>query len=100
MLVVLDASVHVHAATSAGVALDRRIRVDDLELVGVLRDLDLVFRHDRDDGEIRAFGLPALGAAARVLVRYIRTDTDFDRILRAFADERSARKVLRTGLDA
>src|SRR5262245_22822228 len=62
MPLVLDPAIHVHAAAGAGIALDRRARVDDLQLVGALCDLHLVFPDHGDDGERRARRLPALGA--------------------------------------
>ena len=65
---VLDAAVHVGAAALAGVALDGGRGVDDLQLVAVLGHRDVVARHNGDDREHRAFRLPALGAAAGMVV--------------------------------
>jgi hypothetical protein len=59
-----DAAEHVHTAVLAGVALDHGRFVDDGELVLVGGDAQLVAGHDADDGEERAGGLPAFGAAA------------------------------------
>lgn len=64
----LDAAVQVGAAAGAGVALDRGLGVHDAELRLVGRDRQVVPRHDADDAEERACGLPALGAAAGVVV--------------------------------
>lgn len=64
-----DAAEHVHAAVLARVALDRRRRVHDLELLRVGRDPKLVAGYDADDGEERALRLPALGAAACLVLR-------------------------------
>jgi hypothetical protein len=73
---VFYAAVHVNAAPGAGVALDRRRLVDDLKLVSVRDNLDLVTADDGDLAEDRALGLPALGAAADVIVRCLRSDPD------------------------
>src|SRR5215831_1112842 len=66
MLCVLDAAIHVHPAIFAGVTLDGRIGIHDLELVGVLGNTQLVARHNRDLREHCARGLPAFGASATV----------------------------------
>ena len=71
-------------------ALDRRRLVDDLQLVAVLDHLDIVARNHGDDGESRAGGLPAFGAAAGVVVGHIALDGDLDRLVRAFADKGAA----------
>ena len=68
MVLVFDAAVHVHATAGAGITLDRGIGVDDLELLGVGGDAELVASDDRHLGEHRALRLPALGAAAYVIV--------------------------------
>src|SRR5262245_30499853 len=65
---VLDAAIHVDAAIFAGVPLDGRIGIHDLELVGVLGNTQLAARHNRDLREHCARGLPALGASAYVIV--------------------------------
>src|SRR5215813_3300035 len=67
MLCVLDAAIHVDAAIFAGVPLDGRIGIHDLELVGVLGNTQLVARHNRDLREHCARGLPAFGASADVM---------------------------------
>jgi hypothetical protein len=48
MRLVLDATEHVHAAADAGMALDCRIGIDDLQLLFVGGDLDFVARDDGD----------------------------------------------------
>ena len=95
MALVLDAAIHMRAAGLAGVPLDRRRRIDDLQLVAVLEHLDVVARHHGDHREGRAFGLPAFGAAAGVVVGDIALDADLDRLVLAFADQGSAGKVAR-----
>ena len=64
---ILDAPVYVHGAAGAAKALDRRRRIDDLELLGVRRDLELAALDDRHDREPRVRRLLALGAAAGVI---------------------------------
>ena len=68
MLGVLDPPVHVDAAALAGIALDGGARIDDGEFVAVLRHRQVGARHHGDDGEDRAGRLPALGAAAGMVV--------------------------------
>src|SRR5256885_15725993 len=89
----LDAAVHVNAASGTGVALNRRARVDDLELLAVGRDGELVPRHHRDHREERALGLPALGAAARMIERHVRPAADRDRRLGALARQGTAGEI-------
>src|SRR5262245_987074 len=97
MFRVLDAAIYVHAAISAGVPLDRRIGVHDLELVGILGNTQLVARHNRDLREQRACGLPAFGASAYVIKSALRCDAHLDGIAPAFARERYSREVRRAG---
>ena len=68
MALVLDAAVHGRR-TPCRHALDRRLRIDDGELVPVRFHAELVARDHRDLGEQRPFRLPALRAAADVVVR-------------------------------
>src|SRR4029450_10216680 len=57
-------------------------------------------RHHGDDGEDRALGLPAFGAAAGVVVGDIALDPDLDRPVAAFADQGAAGKAARAALHA
>jgi glutathione S-transferase len=79
---VLDSAVHVHAAAAARVALDRRIRIDDLELLRIGADAQVVAADHRDLHEGRARRLPALRAATDVVVRRVALETDGDGRLR------------------
>jgi hypothetical protein len=97
---VVDAAVHMHAAGLAGVALDGGVGIDDLELVAVGRDRKVVARRDRHDGEQRAFGLPALGAAACMVMGGLALDRHRDLVVRTLAVEGAAREVRGSGLDA
>ena len=94
---VLDAAIHVNAAVLAGIAMDGGGGIRDLKLVPVRRDADAVARHDRDLRKQRAFGLPALRAAAYVIVRALRTDRHLDGILTAVARKGPAREIRRSG---
>jgi hypothetical protein len=93
MLRILDAAVHMYAAGSAGVALNGRIGVHDLEPFGILGDAQLIARHDGDLGEQRTCGFPALGASTHVIVGALRRYAHLDGIARALAHERPAREV-------
>src|SRR5262249_15510092 len=93
VLGVLDATIHVHAAPRAGVALDRRIAVHDLEFVGTFADRKLVARYNRHLRELRASRLPALGAATDVVVGGLRGDTDLDGTAGALAHQGAPGKV-------
>src|SRR4030095_4891706 len=95
-----DASVHVYAAAVAGMALDRGAAIDHGELLAVGGHAYVVLRHDGDHGEHRARRLPALGAAAGVVVSDVALDGDGDGIRGAVAAERAALEFLVAGLDA
>ena len=95
MALVLDAAVHMGAADLAGVTLDRRRASTIAQLVFVLQHRDVFARHHGDDGEGRAVGLPAFGAAAGVVVGDVALDGDLDGAVAAFADQRAARKNVR-----
>src|SRR6202022_3435356 len=82
---VLDAAEHVGAAGPASVSLDRRRRVDDAQLVAVLENRYVVARDNSDDRKGGALRLPALGAAAGMIVGDIALDADLDRLVLAFA---------------
>ena len=100
MAFVLDAAVHMRAASLAGVTLDRRRGVDDLELVAVFEHGDVVAGDHGDDRKGGALGLPAFGAAAGVVVGDIALDADLDRPVLAFADQRAAGKAAGAFFDA
>jgi hypothetical protein len=87
MVLVLDSAIHMNAAARAGVPLDRGPRIHSLQLVRVLRDLQVVSRDDRDDGKLRSGRFPALRAPTRMIIGDRAFNFDFYRILRAFADE-------------
>src|SRR5436305_10269552 len=95
MRLVFDAAVHMRAANLASVALDRRRGIDDLKLVAVFQHLDVVARDHRDDGEGRTLRLPALGAAAGVIMGNVAGDGDLDRLVLALADQGAAGKAAR-----
>src|SRR5262245_54127223 len=97
---ILDAAVHVSSAGVAGAALDHRRWIDDLQLVAILEHRHVLAWHDRDNREGRPFRFPALGAAAGVVVGDVALDADFNRPIRAFADQRAAGKSARAFLDA
>src|SRR5579871_1501877 len=84
---VLDAAVHMRAASLAGVALDHSGGVDDLQLVAVLQHRNVLPWHDGDDGEVCALRLPALGAAAGVVMGDVALDANLDGVVGAFADQ-------------
>src|SRR5215468_6676097 len=100
MRLVLDAPKHMDAASGASVALNCCRRVDNLKLIAVSRNADLVARNDGDNGELRTGGLPALRAAAGVIMGRLRSYRNGNRTLTAFALERAALEVLGAGLDA
>ncbi|MNE48738.1 hypothetical protein D3C80_1432220 [compost metagenome] len=100
MCAVLDAAIQVHAALAAGVPLNGRLGVDHRQFLGMLGDPELVARHHCDQGEQRALGLPALGAAAGVIVGRLRGNLHPHGVLGAAADEGAAGEILGTRLDA
>jgi hypothetical protein len=72
--------------TLQGVALDRRRGVNDAKLVAIFEHRHVVARDHGDDGKGRPVGLPALGAAAGVIVRDVSLDAALDPLVLAFAD--------------
>src|SRR5580704_13449176 len=100
MIPVLDAAVHVHTATGAGVPLNGRIGVDHFELVGIPGDVELIARHDGDFREQRPRGLPAFGASTYVVIGALARDGHLDGIAGASAREYSAREIWCSGLHA
>ena len=63
-----NASIHVHFAVFAGVALDHCVLVDDVEFAFACGDGDGGAGDNAYDAEDCAGGFPAFGAAARVVV--------------------------------
>src|ERR1700730_1919833 len=100
MLRVLDPAVHVNPAPSAGIALNGRVGIYDLELLGVISHAQLVARHHGDLREQRALGFPAFGASAYVIVRALTRDAHLDGIACAFALQRATRKLRGARFDA
>src|SRR6185437_5908979 len=98
MLCVLDAAIHVDAAIFAGVTLDGRVSIHDLEPIGILGSTELIARHNRDLREQRALGLPAFGASAYVIVGALGRDAHLYETTRALAHKRPSREVRRAGL--
>ena len=92
VILVLDPAVHVHATLGARIALDCCLLVDDLQLVLVGRHRQLVARDHAYDRECRTFRLPALGAAAGVVVGDLRVDLDLHLVTGAPAFEGPARE--------
>ena len=100
VLGIFDAPVHMHATPRAGVPLDRRVGIHDLQFLGTLADVQLVAWHNGDLRERGASRLPALGASADVIVRRLGTDADLNGIARALAHQRPARKARCAGSHA
>jgi hypothetical protein len=69
------------------------IRIDDLELVAIRGDGEILARHDGDHGESRACRLPALRAAANVIMRGVASDADRYGVGVALTFERSAGEI-------
>ena len=86
------------AAILAAVTLDRRVLVDDLQLFGARDHLDGVTANHGDLREDRAFGFPAFGAAAGMIVRRLRGHLDDHGIGGAVACQGATGKALLGGL--
>src|SRR5580704_6966446 len=94
MSALLDATIHMCAADLARVTLNGRTGIDNGQLVAVLGHRDLVTRRHGHYREQRTLGLPALRAAAGMVVRRLGLDGNLDRVLGAFTHQRAASKVL------
>src|SRR5574341_2220100 len=83
MLVVIDASVHMHAAILACVSLDDRLGVHRGKFVSIRAYLEVVPRHHRHLREQRAGRFPALGATAYMVVGALAFDRHRNFFVRA-----------------
>lgn len=77
-VLLLDATKEVHATLLAGMALNGGGLVDHGELGLVGGHRELVLGNDAHDTEKGALGLPALGAAAGMVVQDVGAEGDFD----------------------
>src|SRR5688500_18160728 len=93
VILIVDAPVHVDAATRARVPLDGRARVHDRQLVLVRSHAEFVARHDRDLREQRAARFPALRAAANVVMGGLALDRYCNLAVRTLAVQRTASEV-------
>src|SRR5579863_947873 len=98
MVLVLDAAVHMGATGTAGITLDGRLLVDDLQLVAIRADAQLIAADDGYDREQRALGLPALGAAAHVIEGGVALERYGHRRGAAQTGERPSREIRLAGL--
>src|SRR5881628_2505477 len=89
----------MNAATLTGIPLDRCFGIDDRQLIRIVHDGDFVTRNDGYHQEQRALGLPAFRAPANMIVGGLRLHGHLHRVLRALAEERSAREALCAWLD-
>src|SRR2546421_11130658 len=92
MPLVLDAAEHMRAANPACMTLDRRRRIDHMELVTVLENGDVFARHDRNHREGRSLRLPAFLTAAGVVVGDVDLYAILDLPVLDFADQVSSVK--------
>src|SRR6202012_707635 len=93
MPLIFDPAVHMRAADLAGMTLDRRRCVDDLQLVTVFENRHVVARNHRDNRKGCPFRLPAFGAAAGVIIGDVPLDADLARPVRTFAYQRATGKT-------
>jgi hypothetical protein len=75
-------------------APDHGLFVNHFELVSVCGNVHRVTRHDCHHRKQGTFRLPALAAAADVVVGGLTRYGDGDRVISAFADQRSAAESL------
>src|SRR6185295_10411098 len=95
MRLVLDAAVHMGTAHLAGVALDGRRGIYDLQLVAVFRHFHVVARHNGDHRKSCALWLPAFGAAAGMVMSDVAGDGNLDRLVLALADQGASGEAAR-----
>lgn len=92
-MVCYDATEEVHTALFACVSLDGRLFVDDMEFLAVGGHRKLVDRDDANDGEESACRLPALRAAACMVVEDVAGECNFNLVLGAVAVQLPAREI-------
>src|SRR5262245_16333283 len=100
MIFVLDPTVHVHSAFLAGMPLDGCGSIHHSKLVRVPRHAQLVTRHDSDLCEQCTFRFPTLRAATHVVVGALPLDAHLNSVMSALANQRPARKIFPSKLDA
>lgn len=90
---ILDSTEHVDSAFAACMSQNDGFGIDDLKLRPVLLDGHVVAGNDADNGEERAGRLPALRAAACVVVGNVALETDDDFIRGAATKQIASREV-------
>ena len=84
----------MNTTVSAGMSLNSGALVNDVELVLVGSHLELVLGDNTNDGEEGALGLPALGAAAGVVVGNIARKDNLNRVALAVASTLAAFEIV------
>jgi hypothetical protein len=84
---IFNAAIHVSTALHASVTTDRGIFVNHPQFVTVGGDFQFVARNNRNNGEHRTIRLPALGAAARMVVSCLRSQLNNNRLMGAVASK-------------
>jgi hypothetical protein len=89
----LNSTVHVDSAFAACLSQNDGCGIDDLKLRFVCLDSQVVAGNNADHGEERAGGLPALRAAACMVVGNVALETDDDFIRGAATKQIASREV-------
>lgn len=82
---IFNAAIHVSTALPASVTTDRGTLINHPQFVTVGGDFQFVARNNRNNGEHRTIRLPALGAAARMVVSCLRSQLNDNRLVGAVA---------------
>jgi len=86
-------TIHMHAAFNAGVTLNKRIFINDLQLIAVIDDFYLIVRSDRNQRKNGACGFPTLCTTTSVIVRDLVLDEDLNGPCLAEAHQGTAGKA-------
>ena len=101
-------SIHMNTAFLAGMALNGRRLIDNLQLVGVCSHAQIIFRYDgnlifRYDGNLRkkrALRFPALAATTSMVMSTLRSHGNLDRFIVAVAMQKATGEIINASLYA
>jgi len=90
----------MNTALFAGIALNGRRLIDNLQLVSVCRYAEIFFGDDCNLGKKRTLGFPALAATANMVMSTLRSHGNLNRFIVAAAMQISTGEIFDTSLNA